>query len=232
MRFAMKTVMLCCLGMGAVCAFAQAWPEPRNVVQLSATAEQELPQDWLVLVLRTSREGSDAQALQAQLKRALEEALALARPAVEPGALALRTGAFSLTPRRNREGRMDGWQGTAELVLEGQDVARISALAARVSSMNVASVNFSLSPTQQAAAEARVQALAIERFKARAADIAQAFGFAAYALREVNVSSSVPVPRPRMMALAASRSEADASMPLEAGKGVVQVTVNGSVQLK
>ena len=75
---------------------------------------------------------------------------------------------------------------------------------------------------------------AIERFKAKAADISKGFGFTGYTLREVSVSANDQgfVPRQRMMAMEAKAFSTDAPMPLEAGKSTVMVTVSGSVQLK
>ena len=53
----------------------------------------------------------------------------LVRPLAQPGQLEVRTGNFNLYPQHNREGRITGWQGTAELVLEGRDFALIGATA-------------------------------------------------------------------------------------------------------
>jgi len=235
MNLAMKKIATYLVLTAATAGFAQQnpLPLPQNVVQLSASAALEVPHDWLVLAMSTSRDGPDAQVVQAQLKAALDAALAEARASAQPGALQVRTGNFNLTPRRGRDGHINGWQGSAELLLEGRDFARISAVAGRIQSLSVASVAFSLSREQQAAVESQVQAQAIERFKARAVDIAKVFGFTAYTLREVTVSSSEPnPPRPRFLAMAASSAAADAPLPVEAGQGTVLVTVSGSVQLK
>lgn len=233
MKIAIKIIAVCLVFSGAKAGFAQQVSPPQNVVQLSATAALDVPHDWLVLAMSTSRDGPDAQAVQAQLKTALDAALKEARSTAQPGALQVRTGNFTLTPRRGRDGLINGWQGAAELWLEGRDFARISAAAGRIQTLTVSSVAFSLSREQQAAVESQVQLLAIERFKTRAADIAKAFGYAAYTLRDVNVSSSEPnPPRPRFLAMAANGVAADASLPVEAGKGSVQVTVSGSVLLK
>lgn len=232
LQFAIKSVAVCALLLSVGAVFGQQDAAPRNVVQLSASAALDVPQDWLQLTLSTSRDGADAQVVQAQLKTALDAALKEARAAAEPGALQVRTGNFSLVPRRDRDGRLNGWQGTAELLLEGRDLARISSTAGRIQTLTVVRSAFSLSREQQARVESQVQAQAIERFKARAGEVARAFGYASYGLREVTVSSSeINPPRPRMMALAAGGASAEA-LPVEAGQGTVQVTVSGSVQLQ
>ncbi len=206
----------------------------QNVVQLSANGAVEVQQDLLSIAMNTSRDGSDASVVQSQLKTAMDVALVEAKKLAQPGQLDVRTGNFSLYPRYGRDGRPTGWQGSAELILEGRDFARISTTAGKIQTLTVGSVTFGLSREQRAKVEADAQGIAIERFKTRATDIARSFGFAGYTLREVNVSANDQgvTPRPRVMALEARAAMADAPVPVEAGKTSVVVTVSGSVQLK
>lgn len=206
-----------------------------NVVQLSASATVEVQQDTLSISLNTSKDGADAGAVQTQLKMALDAALNEAKKSALPGQMDVRTGNFSLYPRYGKEGKLNGWLGTAELVLEGKDFARISSTAGKIQTLTMGSVSFSLSREQRQKAEADVQATAIERFKTKAGEIAKSFGFGSYTLREVSVNANDQgfSPRPRMMAMAAkSMASADEAVPVEAGKASVVVTVSGAVQLK
>ncbi|MEO7941038.1 MAG: SIMPL domain-containing protein [Burkholderiaceae bacterium] len=231
----MKPLLAGTLLLVTLMASAQtALPEPRNVAQLSANATVEVQQDWLVLNMNTTRDGTDAAMVQNQLKQALDTALQQVRKLGQPGQLDVRTGNFNLFPQHNREGRITGWQGTTELVLEGRDFARIAAAAGKVQTLTMAGVSFSLSPEQRARAQDEAQALAIGRFKAQAADIAKGFGFSGYSLREVSVNANDQgfAPRPRMLAMQAKDAAADAPVPMEPGKSAVVVTVSGSVQLK
>ena len=211
---------------------AQAPPE--NQVQLSANATIEVPQDWLTMTLTTSRDGLDAAVVQLQLKQALDAALVQARAAAKPGQLEVRTGNFQLFPRHGRDGRINGWQGSVELVLEGRDFGAIGATAGRMQTLTMGGTQFGLSREQRAKVEGEVQAQAIADFKAKAGDIARGFGFTTYVLRAiaVNTNGQVFSSRPRMMAMEAKSAVADAPVPLEAGKATVTVTVSGSVQLK
>ena len=226
----------CVLLVAANTALAQTNPPApvQNVVQLSATGSVEVQQDLLTINMSTTREGADATVIQTQLKTALDSALAEAKKAAQPGQLDVRTGNFSLYPRDGRDGKITAWQGTTELVLEGRDFARISATAGKIQTLTMGQVSFGLSREQRLKVEGDAQSQAIERFKARAADIAKSFGFAAYTLKEVAVNSGDQgyVPRPRMMATESKSSVSDAAVPVEAGKAVVTVTVSGSVQLK
>lgn len=231
-RWLVAAAALCgALGLHAQQAIVAA---PQNVIQLSANASLDVQQDLLSLSMGTTREGPDAATVQAQLKVALDAALTEARKAVLPGQLEVRTGYFSLYPRYGRDGKITAWQGTAELVIEGRDFARISSTAGKLQTVTVSGVSFSLSREQRAKVEGDVQASAIERFKVRAAEIAKAFGFAGYGLREVSVNTDDQgfSPRPRLMALEAKAASSELAVPLEAGKTAVVVTVSGSVQLR
>jgi predicted secreted protein len=146
----------------------------------------------------------------------------------------VRTGAFSLFPRYDRSGKITGWQGSAELVLEGRDFARISGTAGRIQGLTIQGVNFSLSRQARQALEADVQARAVAEFRNKATELAKQFGFTTYTLREVHIGTAdqMQPPRPRMMAMEAKMaSSVDMTVPAEAGKAVVGVTVSGSVVL-
>jgi len=226
------------MALAAVGASAQqgaVMAPPQNVLQLSAMATVEVQQDLLSMTLSTTREGTDAAAVQAQLRTALDAALTEARKSAEPGKLDVRTGNFSLTPRFGRDGKMNAWRGSTELVLEGRDFPRITQTAARIDSLSIANVGFGLSREQEAKTEVEAQAQAIDNFKQRADQLARRFGFSGYTLREVSVNAHQGgIIQPRMMAMEASaKASSDAApVPIEAGKASVVVNVSGSVQLR
>lgn len=231
-----KSVAACAMMTLAGSLFAQqgAAAPLQNVVQLTASGSVEVGQDLLSITLNTTREGADANAVQTQLKTALDAALGEAKKSAQPGQMDVRTGNFSLYPRYGRDGKSIGWQGSTELVLEGRDFARISSTAGKIQTLTLANVSFGLSREQRAKVEGEAQSMAIERFKARATEIARCFGLSGYTLREVNVSADDQgfAPRPRVLAMQAKAMVADAPVSVEAGKTTVLVTVSGSVQLK
>ncbi len=214
-------------------AVAQTLPPPQNVVNLSASASVEVAKDWLTIVFATTRDGSDAGAVQAQLKTALDAALLEARKLAKPGQVEVQTGNFSLTPRYSPKGGINGWQGSAELVVEGRDAPAIAALAGKVQTLTVQRVGFALSREAREKVEADVAAQAIARFRAKAEAVSKQFGYGSYAVREVTVSSDGPAPGlERFRAAApAMMSSSDSALPVEAGKATVTATVAGSVQM-
>ncbi len=213
---------------------------PAGVLSLSASASVEVPRDIVAITFSTSRDGADANAVQAQLKAALDAALAEAKKAARPGQIDVSTGNFQLFPRyatartsSTGTGGITGWQGSAELVVQGRDIAGIGQLAGRITTMSVARITQRLSRESQEKVEGDVAAEAIARFRAKAAEYAKQFGYAGgVAVREVNVQTSdaaQPMPMMRMQAsVAAASSDA---LSVETGKATVTANVSGTVQM-
>jgi predicted secreted protein len=155
----------------------------------------------------------------------------------------VRTGGFSLHPKYappnakgsspSIPGGIVGWQGSAELIVEGRDMPGIAQLTGRVQTMTIARVGFSLSREAREKVDADVTAQAIERFRGKAEAVSKGFGFSSYSIREVTVSSNEPPGSPMpMYRVQASRAAAmDEALPLEAGKEAVTANVSGSVQM-
>src|SRR4051794_22626199 len=111
MKFSHRAAWTACLLVAtSVCAPAFAQTAPADgVLGLAASASVDVVKDVLVVTFSTTREGSDANAVQGELKRALDAALAeakkVARPGqidvqtARPGQIDVQTGNFSLYPR-------------------------------------------------------------------------------------------------------------------------------------
>jgi len=219
--------------LAAAPAWAQSTGEPLNVVHLTAQAEQRLPQDWITVTVAVRHQAADATAVQTHLRRVVDQALLLARPRVRAGQIEVASGGFQVQPRYGRDGVISGWQGSADLLLQGRDMAGVAALAAELPGMAVTGLQMSLSREAARQAEAAVRVQAIEAFRQQAAEVARAFGFQGYDLREVQVGAqpSLPEPRPVLRAMAAS-AEAAPALPFEPGQALLQVTVSGTVRLR
>jgi predicted secreted protein len=230
MRLPLSALLLAAL---VPAAQAQVYPPPQNVVSLTASASIDVTRDVLSVTFSTTREGADAGTVQNQLKQAVDAALAEARKVAKPEQIDIRTGNFSLYPRYAPKGGINGWQGSAELVVEGKDLQGIAQLTGRVQTMTIQRVGYSLSKEARDKVEADVTAQAIARFRTKAEAASKQFGFAAYSIREVSVQTNEPPPGAvPMMRLQAARAEAaDAALPVEAGKAAVSATVSGSVQM-
>jgi len=229
-----RTAALTVFALAAAGSQAQTIEAPRrDLLSFSVSASTEVPLDVLSLAFSTSREGSDANAVQSQLKAALDAALTEARKVAKPGQLDVQTGNFALYPRYSPKGGINGWQGSAELLVEGKDTVAVAALSGRITTMNISRTGFQLSREARGKAEAQVVGDAIHRFRSQAADYARQFGYAGYSIGEVSVNTSeamqaVPMLRAKAMAAPAM----DVALPIESGRTTVSVSVSGSVLMK
>jgi predicted secreted protein len=235
---AAATASLLALASAAVDARGET-PAPLGVLGLTANASVEVTKDLLAVTFSVTREGSDANAVQTQLKLALDAALAEARKSARPGQLDVQAGNFSLYPRYSNPssgGRpaITGWQGSAEMTVEGRDMTAIGQLTGRITTMTIANVAYRLSREASQRVEADLSGEAIAAYRAKAARYAKQFGYADYAIREVTVSTSEPQTSPMPMGFRARAVSSSAAEPLptEPGKALVSATVNGTIQMK
>ena len=237
-RFPLAVVLGTCMLLVVPTAQADA-AAPLGVLNLSASASIDVTKDLLAVTFATTKEGSDANAVQAQLKQALDAALAEAKKVERPGQVDVRTGNFSLYPRYAGSGSsgrtsISGWQGTAEMTVEGRDMTAIGQLTGRIATMAISHVTYRLSREASQKVEGDVTAEAIARYRAKAADYAKQFGYTGYTIREVSVGTNGPMSGPipmTVMRSAVAQTSSDA-LAVEPGKATVTATVSGTVQMR
>ncbi|RQZ12640.1 DUF541 domain-containing protein [Burkholderia sp. Bp9031] len=238
LSLALAVAMPVALTLASPAAHAQTanphFPEPAGVLSLSSQASADVPQDIIHITLFYEQQAKDPGSLTSALNQRADAALAQAKGV---SGVTAHTGAFSVYPSTDRDGKISAWRGRTEVVLESRDFAAASKLAGQLSNqMQVANVEFSLSPEAQRAAEQKLTTEAIKSFRARADEAAKAFGYSSYSIRDVNVGGGRNVqPYTRMMAMAAApmdNAKMSAPISVEGGKATVSVTVNGSVQMK
>jgi len=200
-------------------------------------------QDWLVIRLTVQKEGPSASLVQTQLKNVMTAALSQAQVPERvqndsPGqALQISTGQLQVSPRYNNEGKSSGWAGLAELIVQGRDLERITALAGRLSGLTVSQVEWKISPELLAQTEAKVQGQAVAQGRAKADALTQQLGFSRYTVGEVTLGSpgSGQSFGPRAMPMAMMDAAPDARsapIPVQAGQAQVMVLVSGHILLQ
>jgi predicted secreted protein len=223
----------------ALVARAETAP-PQGVLGLTASASVEVTKDLLAVTFSTTKEGAEANVVQAQLREALDAALVEAKKVARPGLLDVQTGNFSIYPRyvnatSSAKPTIRGWQGSVELIVEGRDMAAIGQLTGRIATLTIARVSYRLSRDASQRVEGEIASQAIAAFRTKAELYAKQFAYAAATVREVTVTTSdaqnAPVPMMRMQAATASAQSGEA-LSVEPGKALVTATVNGTVQMK
>ena len=206
---------------------------PSGQLSLSAQVSAEIPQDVAHITLFYELETTDTDHLTDELNRRMNAAFT--RVHGVPGITA-HTSLFTVYPSRNRDGKMSAWHGRAEVVLDSSDVAAASKIAGELTdTLQISSVEFSLSPEALRTTRRKLTLDAIRSFRVHAEEATKAFGYGSYAVREVRIDNDNVAPPQQMSALAeASTNNAKESLPtaIEGGKATVTVTVSGSVQMQ
>ncbi|AEC22227.1 hypothetical protein PT7_3687 [Pusillimonas sp. T7-7] len=205
----------------------QKWPQ----ATLQAEANAEIAQDTVKITLAAELSDTTQTAVADALTKTLQDTMAQAKAAAKGKAgIKISSGNYRIWPMNDKDGKITNWRGRAEILLESTDFAAASELAASVSDrMPVANLSFSVSPQERAKKEEALLVEAAQAFRDRAQALTDAFGYAGYSVKEINLGGSGAryEAAPRMMAMAADK----ASVPLEGGTEMVSVSINGSIFL-
>lgn len=201
-----------------------------GIVNLSAQAEREVPNDTLTAVLAADAEGADPAALADGVNRSMREALKVAEGFRGVKARSLN---YQTWPVYDRQ-RVARWRVRQELRLESRDFAQATELIGRLqSTLVVSGMNVGLSPEARKQAENALIAEALAAFHERAALVRDAQKAKGYRVKELQVGTGGGM-QPRFYAAQRSPGAAAQVAPpsVEPGASVIQVGVSGSIQLQ
>ena len=226
--------MLVAVGLASAVAMQPALVAAGPVVQLEAEARNQVAHDEMVVELATERRGDQPEALNQDVLRTVEAALARAKGIKGVKA---RVGNVSTQPEWNNQGQRTGWRVRGSLVLEGQDLKATGALAGELAStLQIASVQFRLTADARHREETRLLQQAADRFNHRALETAKAFGFSKFRIQSLTVNHAAggpvrPVMAQSMMRAAGDTEMAKAAIPSDGGEAEVVLTISGTVEL-
>jgi predicted secreted protein len=199
---------------------------------LQASASKQLLQDEVRIVFAHDTKGKTA----AEVNRILAQAIEQARGAVKnTNGFSLSNGSFRTSPTYNKDGRTDGWQGRAELVLTSKDLtAAESALGVLGAQLAISSIQFSLSGAKRKEEEQALLTEVAQAFQSRAQAAALAFGFKTYKIISLDLNSPSGASNgPMLMRSTSPMSASNAADPvklaLEPAQVLVTVDVSGKV---
>jgi len=225
-----RTLLLLAMLLPAAATAAEPSAPRYNSVTLAASAQRELANDLLGATLYVEVNDANAAGVAKTVNAAVNRALAVAR---EEKAVRAWSGNNRSYPVYTRGNQLQGWRGRGEVRIESRDFEAVSRLIGRLqANMQLAGVQFSVSPEARAAAENELIGEAIAAFKARAEIVQTALGGRGYKLQNLDVSSGQSGPMPRM-ALARPAMAAEAPQPpaLEGGVSTITVNANGTIEI-
>jgi predicted secreted protein len=168
--------------------------------------------------------------LASAINRSMNDALRVAK---EYRGVKARSGSNQVYPVYSKGTTLQGWRGRAEIRVESGDFEAASALIGKLqSSMQLASIHFSVAPETRKAAEDELMVEAIKAFKARADVVKGALGGHDYRLVRVNVASGYSGPQPRFAAAPRMAAAQEVVAPsFEAGTSQITVTASGTIEV-
>lgn len=226
MHASLKTPLLTFLLAGAMITSATAGP----LVDLSAEASRQAPNDQLQASAYVESTGENAQDVAKKANAAIGEALSIAKgyPTVK-----VQSSGTQTYPVYGKNGRIEGWRMRSAISLQSKDHAAFSEIVGRLQkTLAISDLGAVPSPETYRAAENGTIVDAITAFRVRAKIIADTVG-KSYVIKEMNVGAQHqrPVPVFAMAKGAVAMAQDMAPAPIEAGEATVSVTVTGKIEV-
>jgi predicted secreted protein len=228
--FARLLVVSLIAGLSATGSAVSAAEAPRyNQIHFQVERSRPVDNDRMRATLAVTVEDSNAAQLADRINHTMDWALktAKAQPEIE-----VHTGGYRSFPVYSKE-KIQRWRGTQELILEGTDFAALGGLIGRLQErLQVASIDFSVSPARRAAAEDELIVQALDAFKRRAVLVRKNLAAKGYRIVDVSISTDGGQLVPIMMRAASLTSTSPAPPALEAGTSTLRVSVSGVIELQ
>ena len=199
-----------------------------NQVHYQVERSRPVDNDRMQAVLSVTAENDNAARLADQINRTMDAAV---RTAKARAGIEVRNGSYRTYPVFDKD-KIRRWRATQELILEGTDFAALGDLIGKLQeSLQVISINFSVSTERRAAVEDELIAQALDAFKQRAELVRKQLAAKGYRIVDASLNTGGGQPVPMMRGLAMEAASV-APPALEAGTSTLTVNVGGVIELQ
>ncbi|MGO2506176.1 MAG: SIMPL domain-containing protein [Psychrobacter alimentarius] len=210
-----------------------AHAETTGYDQLTFQAEvkEEVQNDEVRASLYKKAQATDSKTLASTLNTTINNAMRIAKryPSVT-----VSTGQQSTYPRYDKNDKIIGWTGQANIDLKSTDFAATSQLIADLQETLVMdNLTFGVSDTKKDALEQKLMTDASRAFQQQAKNLTRAWDARGYRVVNVNLNTGSNYPRPMYSAMVMKAESADAvpRQNFESGNSTISVTANGTIEL-
>lgn len=207
--------------------------EPATLLNLSASAQRELPNDQLNATLYIQERQPQAAQLADKLNRTLNRAKA---DAAGYPKVTISSGNYNSWPSYDKNGKINGWQGRADIRLHSRDFTAAAELIAQLQKyMLLEGVQFSVADSTRKATEQTLIPEAIAQLQHQAAAAGKALGKQQQQVRELTIGESQPNMPPMLMRAKAMTADAAAEVATpewQPGNSTIQLNVSGRIELQ
>ena len=210
-----------------------AHAEPTGYDQLTFQTEvkEEIQNDEVRATMYKKAQASDAKTLATTLNTSINNAMKIAKryPSVT-----VSTGQQRTYPRYDKNDKIIGWTGQANIDLKSTDFAATSQLIADLQqTLVMENLNFGVSDAKKDALEQKLMTDASRAFQQQAKNLTRAWDARGYRVVTVNLNTGSNYPRP-MYSMRAESAAMDSAVPsqnFESGNSTISVTANGTIEL-
>ena len=211
-----------------------AHAEPTGYDQLTFQTEvkEEVQNDEVRATMYKKAQASDAKTLATTLNTSINNAMKIAKryPSVT-----VSTGQQRTYPRYDKNDKIIGWTGQANIDLKSTDFAATSQLIADLQqTLVMENLNFGVSDAKKDALEQKLMTDASRAFQQQAKNLTRAWDARGYRVVTVNLNTNnnnYPRPMYSMRAESAAMDSAVPSQNFESGNSTISVTANGTIEL-
>ena len=226
----LRITVLCGLLFIGFSAYAEV--ESYNRVNFQVEVSREVANDLLVANLIVEIQDKEPALVTQRLNNVLNDAL---EKASAFSTVKASSGNQNTRPVYNKN-KVDTWHGYAEIHLESLDFKATGELIMQLQQrMQLANIQFNISPDTRAQVENELITEAIKAFRTRASAISSAMGTNTYKNVNLSISNSggKPTPHPRAMMRNVMALEASIPAPeFASGDSRMAVQINGAIELQ
>lgn len=206
-------------------------PDPKNRVSFAVERTREVANDWIIAVVGTSDEDSDAARLADRVNDTMDWALGVAKQAK---GVTVKSGGYSTHPVHDKDGKIARWAASQDLYLESGDVEAVSELIGKLQSkVLLRSISFSVSPETRRKTEETLIGDALNAFTERAKKVTGGLAARDYEIVAVSIQTpggGGPIP---MYARAEMMAQDKVSAPsFESGQSTLSVRIDATIEIE
>ena len=217
-------------GMGGALAATQ---QQGTRINFQASAQRSALNDLGSATAYIELSGAGSAEIAQRVNAIMADAVAMAK---EHAKVTVRSGnsrtwpIYGNKPKNGQSPVIEGWRMRSELHLESRDAAALGALVGQLqATLAVSDIGFAPSPESRRKVEDDTALDAIRTFREKAGRYAGALK-RTYRIRTLNIHGGAVPPAPTFRAMASATADS-APMPIEAGESMIQVTVEGQIEL-
>ena len=216
----------------AIMGSAHAEPTGYDQLTFQTGVKEEIQNDEVRASLYKKAQATDSKTLATTLNTSINNAMKIAKryPTVT-----VSTGQQRTYPRYDKNDKIIGWTGQANIDLKSTDFAATSQLIADLQETLVMdNLNFGVSDIKKDELEQKLMTNASRAFQQQAKNLTRAWDARGYRVVNVNLNTGSNYPRPMYSAMSMKAEAADASVPsqsFESGNSTISVTANGTIEL-